>query len=146
MKTYSKRRRKYLSHRWRAKRLNISWHFNYVQWCRKWLESGKWKQRGPYKEQYCMARCGDKEPYSYENTKIITQSENVKERKFSPESLRKMSFSKIGNKNRLGKKHSAETRKKMSLSQTGKIFSFEYREKLAKAQQARRAREAQERL
>lgn len=49
----------------------------------------------------------------------------------SDESRKKMSESKKGNKHFLGKKHSNETKEKISLKQTGKIMSEETKKKIS---------------
>jgi len=59
----------------------ISFEFSYDDWIQYWIASGKWENRGPYKDQYCMARHNDIGPYNADNVKIITNSENVLERK-----------------------------------------------------------------
>ena len=51
--------------------------------------------------------------------------------KLSPESCKKLSERKKGNKNWLGKSHSEETKKRISKIETGKIVSKETREKLS---------------
>ena len=138
--TYRDHRRIYLVQRKNAKHRGILWYFNYVTWWRKWCKSGKWDQRGKGKDQYCMARFGDKGPYSYENTKIITISKNHRENTYTHtlETRRKMSLSKMGNKAWLGKKHSLETRKKMSLNHNkywlSKEHSLETRKKMSLSQ------------
>lgn len=57
----------------------IAWELTFEQWCRVWDESGKWFERGRRKDQYCMSRIADTGPYSFENVRIITCSENAKE-------------------------------------------------------------------
>ena len=83
------------------------------------------------KEKYCMARYGDKGAYSYQNTKIITGEENCREHRLTPEAKAKISANnrivKIGNKNRLGKRHTLATKKKISEANTGKKRSLKHR-------------------
>lgn len=62
-----------------AKQRNIKWHYTFEEWMYKWLESGKWEQRGRLKNQYVMCRYRDEGPYSYYNTKIDTADNNNKE-------------------------------------------------------------------
>jgi len=62
-----------------AKQRNIQWLFTFEEWMYKWLESGKWEQRGRQKHQYVMCRYRDEGAYSYFNTKIDTADNNNKE-------------------------------------------------------------------
>ena len=88
-----------------------------------------------------MARFGDKGPYSLNNVRIITVGDNIREahlgRKYSKEVRLKMSKSRIGNKNRLGKKHTPETKAKISIAKKGIKPTLETRHKLSIAQKAR---------
>ena len=119
----------YLNHKGGAIRRGIDWEFNYPLWIRKWKESGHWKERGRCGHEYVMARYGDIGPYSYENTKIITQGENIAE----------------GNRRNLrwvGKKHTKETLRKLSESHKGNRHNDETLAKMCRSQRARREREA----
>ncbi|KKK97864.1 hypothetical protein LCGC14_2648500 [marine sediment metagenome] len=160
--TYRDHKEKYLQHRRMSKHRGISWLFNYVTWWRKWCESEKWEQRGNHGKKYCMARFGDKGPYSYENTKIITCIQNQKEVRLSTEQKENLRLVNLGNKHCLGKKnalgyrhtakarasmsakrmghkynlghkHTEETKAKMSKSQKGKVRSPETKAKLSAA-------------
>ena len=53
--------------------------------------------------------------------------------KVSEETRRKIGLSKIGNKNTFGRKHTEESKKKMSEAQKGKIFTEEHKRNLKKA-------------
>lgn len=59
-----------------AKQRKIKWLFTFEEWMYKWLESGKWEQRGRLKNQYVMCRYRDEGPYSYYNTRIDTADNN----------------------------------------------------------------------
>jgi len=161
----SDRLAKYKSHKFRAKYRGILWHFNYLTWARKWVESRKWNQRGRWSgDSFVMARYRDQGPYSYENTKIITVSKNISEghtgqriseehkaalsrahkgRKFSQQHRKRIAealrgnTNGLGNKNRAGKKHTDASRRKMSISQTGRTHSEETKAKMSKSQRAR---------
>ncbi|KKK54309.1 hypothetical protein LCGC14_3086050 [marine sediment metagenome] len=111
MDTYRKRRIAYLGQRSNAEQRNISWQFNYVTWIRKWYESGKITERGKKSKEYCMARIGDIGPYSYNNTKIITNNQNVRD-------------SLIGNKRRLGIPNSRAARAKIGKSSRGNTHAL----------------------
>jgi len=132
-------KRKYCCHRNRAKRSGIEWELTYIKWYTIWVKSGHWHERGRKRGQYVMARYGDKGPYSEDNVKIITTSENLSEwdrnieyrskiskagrdRVFTPDHRRK-----IGNAH-LGMKRSIETRLKMSLAKIGNKYALGYKQ------------------
>ena len=100
--------KKYIAQRKRARQRGITWSISFMEWALIWAESGHWNERGKGGDDYVMSRPGDKGPYSYKNTKIITNSENVNERVFSDETKRKISESKTG------KKRSMAVRKNLS--------------------------------
>ena len=81
--------KRYRKQRRRATQRDIPWLFSYVTWRKMWWESGKWGQRGVKRGNYVMARFGDKGPYSPDNVRICTASENHKEKRLSPEAKRK---------------------------------------------------------
>lgn len=137
-KEYRKHKIAYFKQRNSAKHRDIQWNFSYLQWWRKWCESGKWEQRGKKEKQYCMARYNDKGPYSYENTKIITNLENWEEHIATPETRKKMSINNTGQNNPFfGKKHNIKTRKKISQSGMGRKHSEESKQKMSKSHKAR---------
>lgn len=57
----------------------IEWKFTFPEWVRVWVESGLLEKRGRGADCYCMSRRGDVGPYSVENVRIITHSENSRE-------------------------------------------------------------------
>ena len=118
----------YLNQKGGAGRRGIGWEFNYPQWIKKWKESGHWGKRGRREREYVMARYGDTGPYSYENTKIITQAENLSE-------------GNVGHTRWVGRKHTKETLRKLSESHMGHRPSNETRTKMRKSQSARRRME-----
>jgi hypothetical protein len=63
----------------KAKRRNIPWLLSFDDWWNIWQSSGKWELRGNTGESYCMCRKGDAGPYSVENVRIDTMSNNSKE-------------------------------------------------------------------
>lgn len=66
---------------WRQRRSAIQrcigWEFTLPEWWAVWEMSGKWSQRGRGASAFCMARIGDKGPYSTTNVKICTNKENI---------------------------------------------------------------------
>jgi hypothetical protein len=101
---------KYDQHCGHAKRRGVKFLLTYEEWWLVWKQSGKWHRRGRRRGQYVMARFGDKGPYAVGNVKIITAAANLKERKAS-----------------------AFTRKKIGAAQRGKIVSKKTRAKLRAA-------------
>lgn len=55
----------------------LGWMFDYYSWCKVWVESGKWEQRGRMADEFCMCRFGDIGPYSPSNVWIGTNKENI---------------------------------------------------------------------
>jgi hypothetical protein len=97
-----------------------------MQWALIWARSGHWHERGLGKGKYCMARFGDKGPYASWNVKIILQSENSSEGNIGKKNM--------GENNPFyGKKHTVETRLRMSAAQRGKKLSPEHRAKISAA-------------
>ena len=83
MKTFDKKsRHAFTAQRHRAERRGILFEFTYDEWLAWWWkhlgEDWIWK-RGPYKNQYCMARYYDDGPYAPHNVKCITNLENAVE-------------------------------------------------------------------
>lgn len=56
----------------------IGWEFTFEEWLDVWQSSGKLHLRGTFAGGYVMARNDDIGPYSRDNVKIITHSENCK--------------------------------------------------------------------
>lgn len=74
--------RAYDLHRSGALARKIPWGFTLSTWQKMWAASGKWKlrgKRGGKNGYYVMARFQDVGPYSPQNCRICTQSDNVKE-------------------------------------------------------------------
>lgn len=105
----------------------IEFLLTFEEWLKIWMDSGHLQDSGRGKEKFCMARYGDKGSYIVGNVRICTNRENQDELLANPEKLieigsgmrgkkhrissrKKMSRSKLGNKNALGMKHSEETR------------------------------------
>ncbi len=120
-----------------SRKRNIEFDITFEDWFAWWEATGKFHLRGPYVGNYVMARFNDMGAYRLGNIKCITVTENQNEgnigrihseeirkkcagfkgRKHTKETLKKMSLSQSGKNNpRYGKKHSEETKRKMSLS------------------------------
>jgi hypothetical protein len=69
----------YTKHKSGAKKRGIPFLMTFDEWWAAWDTSGKWPMRGCRTGQYVMARPGDVGPYSADNVKIITHSENIAE-------------------------------------------------------------------
>ena len=90
---------RYHNQKTRAKRRNIDWQFTYDTWIEWWGEDIA--NRGHSKGKLVMARFNDVGPYSPDNVKKITHSENVSE-------------STTGSTHWIGRQHSEETKAKIS--------------------------------
>lgn len=99
----------YSQQKWMATKRGIAWKLTFEQWYDIWEKSGRWNERGRKFGQYVMARYGDVGPYSVNNIHIITNVENNKERKFTPEVLKRMSDLKLGNTLNVGDKNGQAT-------------------------------------
>ena len=73
---------RYKQQRNSAARRKIKWDITLPDWWRIWSESGKWDDCGL--GGYCMSRYGDCGPYSVDNVRIISMSENSKEYQATP--------------------------------------------------------------
>jgi hypothetical protein len=142
-----------------AKARGVPFLLTFEEWWAIWQESGRWAEKGTRKDQYCMARTGDKGPYSVGNVRICTMAENRIEQaaNITNETRKRMAWAA---KSRKPYERTPEIRQKMSVSLKARPpFSDEWRKnisegqkrrpriseetrcKLRSAQQARRARE-----
>lgn len=156
MTSLSKLWRAYKSHEYHARHRGILFLLSFEEWLHIWEASGKLLSRGTHKGQYVMARYGDSGPYSVENVRIITNSENTREwvptptqkenhRKallgnsnrvgsvLSPAHASAIRAANIGNSYNLGNKHTPEARAKMRAARAGRSISSATRAKLSKA-------------
>jgi len=89
-----------------AKVRGIGFLLSFNQWLLIWKRSGHLAERGRGKGKFVMARFGDVGPYAINNVKIITCEQNASEqrptwngRKHTAESRKKMSMAAMGNTN-----------------------------------------------
>lgn len=68
---------RFVMQRRNAKTRKIPWLLTLPEWWDIWRQSGHWSERG--KAGFVMARYGDSGPYSAENVRIITASDNTRE-------------------------------------------------------------------
>jgi len=120
-------RKKYVDQKANAKRRKIPFQLTFDQWWEIWSSSGKWNKRGRKKGQYCMARKDDCGSYSLGNVFIAPTSQNAGEIKPYTRDAKwrqRLSRQMRGNKNMLGRKHTKQTKKKMSRSLKGRVPGF----------------------
>ena len=55
----------------------IAWEITFPEWWAVWEDSGKWDRRGRGIGQYVMGRINDLGPYSKDNVRIISHSQNI---------------------------------------------------------------------
>jgi hypothetical protein len=125
---------KFREHRKHAAVRGVPFLMIFEQWWSIWQQSGHWHERGVGRGKYVMARLGDRGPYAVGNVKIILWEENAAEREFSPEeraaiarrnrdrgprsaeTKAKISAKSKGNRSMLGRKHSIDTRRRLSIA------------------------------
>jgi hypothetical protein len=88
------RKLKFNMQKYTAARRGILFEFSFDQWWAIWESSGLWLERGRRKNQFVMARFGDKGPYALGNVEIITRGENSAQPQVGPA----ISKAKIGKK------------------------------------------------
>lgn len=117
-----------------ARMRGIEFLLTYDEWLKEWQDSGVLELRGRGRNQYCMARFGDKGPYAVGNVKIILHGDNVSEAQLGngynvgkklPDEHRQ----KIAEKSR-GRKHTEEAKEKIRSKMIGRCVSPETREKI----------------
>ena len=122
--------RKYRAHKDNAKKRNVPFLLSFYEWMDIWQKSGHYSERGNKKGQYCMSRYNDIGAYQIGNVFIQLHSDNVNQawsgRKHSDETKEKISINHIG---MLGKTQSQKTKEKIGLAHKGKIVSEETRMK-----------------
>ncbi len=108
----------YGDHKSNARKKGVQFKLSFEQWLRIWVESGHLEERGRHRGQYVMGRFGDKGAYEIGNVKILPHIENIKERKFSEETIARIAASRIGKPHLGPKRHSDETKLAISLAKT----------------------------
>ena len=69
----------YIMQRRQANDRGIKWLFTFSTWWAVWESSGRWELRGRTLGSYVMARKNDTGPYSPDNVRICTCTENLQE-------------------------------------------------------------------
>jgi len=59
---------------------NVAFELSYQEWIELWNSSGKWAQRGPYADDYCLARIDSTKGFFVGNCYVITNRENATEK------------------------------------------------------------------
>jgi len=121
-----------------AKDRGIEFHFTFKKWVAWWEKhlGPKWlSKRGRAKTKFVMARKEDKGAYEPSNVICITVSQNASEasarKEHSVQSRLKRSLAISGKRNPMyGKKVSRETRRKISVANTGQKRSSETRRRI----------------
>lgn len=116
--------RKYEAQKMRAAVRGIGWLFTQDTWFSWWDKTGRWEQRGAFRNHYVMARFNDVGPYAPWNVKCITCSENIREHM-------------VGQTKALGCIRSAETLQRMSQAHKDKPFTPEHLANVSAAQKLR---------
>ena len=98
--------KKYLDHRYNAKKRGVAFLLTKTQWWDIWQKSGHWEQRGHKQGQYVMSRYGDQGPYEENNVFIQLHENNIKQ-------------AMIGNMHSIGAIRSKDTRQAISQTMTG---------------------------
>jgi hypothetical protein len=109
---FVKLHRAYAFQFYRARQRGISFQLSFEQWLDIWKKSGHLHERGRRRDQYVMARPGDKGPYSVANSRIVTGNKNRSEAHAGKKISQKQKLQII--KAHTGSKRSAATRRKMS--------------------------------
>lgn len=94
----------------------IEMRLTFEEWLKIWLDSGHWGDRGMHKGGYVMARHNDLGHYEIGNVAIKSNAENTRE-------------------GRVGKKHTADVKKRISLAKKGQPLSQSHRAAIRKAQE-----------
>jgi hypothetical protein len=108
--------------RWREQRYNsehrgIAFELSLADWLSIWIGSGHYRQRGRCRGDFVMSRPGDKGSYSVRNVAIVPVEANIVEgagHPCAPSTRAKIAKRLKGNKNGVGHRHNAASRKKMS--------------------------------
>ena len=159
-------KRAYIDQRAGARKRNIPFLLTFDQWLNWWINSGHLDQRGSKRGQYCMCRFNDTGPYSLDNIYCDTHANNTifahKGKVITEETRDKLRQSHLGQKHHpesyvkgietkrqngiliggmKGKKHTEETKQKMSAIQSTrprKPFSEEAKKKMSESAKNRK--------
>lgn len=61
----------YFNWRQPLKKMGYEVNMTLAEWCVWWEHSGKWKERGRGRHNYCMARIDIEKPFSIDNVECI---------------------------------------------------------------------------
>ena len=102
-------RLRFVQQRCNADRRGIAWRMSFECWLAIWLGSGHWRERGVCRGQFCMARHGDRGPYSASNVSIVPNAVNIAAGQvpFTPERCAKIAAGLKGNTNGAGHRTAA---------------------------------------
>jgi hypothetical protein len=73
-----KKYRVFIQQRNQAQWRGEGWHISFEEWKQLWDESGQWELRGRVKGTWCMSRRDWNEPWTVDNTQVITREEHAR--------------------------------------------------------------------
>lgn len=93
-------RGRYAFHKSSAKQRGIPFLLTFEDWWDIWQSSGRWEQRGRRRDQYVMARFGDRGAYERSNVRICLSGENTDEMRqgLPPRSRRSLEEQRAANR------------------------------------------------
>jgi hypothetical protein len=133
-----KAKRQFWNHQQRAKRKGIPFLLTFDEWCKIWLDSGHYYNKGTKRGQYVMSRFNDAGPYSIDNVKIQTVGENTKE----AFTINNSNFIKprLGKDNHFfGHKHTEQSIEKIKIARAKQVWTAEAKRKVSETMKRRRA-------
>lgn len=134
----NKAKQQFHNHKARAKRKGIPFLLTFEEWCKIWLDSGQYYNKGTKRGQYVMSRFNDIGPYSINNVKIQTVGENTKEAFTTNNS--DFIKPKFGIDNHFyGKKHTETSKEKIKLARAKQVWTPEAKRKVSETMKKRRA-------
>jgi hypothetical protein len=84
-------------HKQNARERGVAFLLTFEEWLGIWIASDHLHERGPRRDQYCMARFNDAGAYEMGNVEIITSGENSRRARLTPFTPEAMAvFARIG--------------------------------------------------